>query len=152
MRERGSGQWPVAACVCGGGDTYICIHAQTHKYTYTHVCLSGLVADRREGQVVARGQLRPVCEKKQVTHTNTQHEQHNTRHDKNNTTNDHTKNQSPELNNDRKWRGDAAYHPACVCGGGGGDRVITVGYRWHSSCERCPVRLGDSTSSCLHSK
>ena len=28
---------------------------------------------------------------------------HNTRHDKNNTTNDHTKNQPPELNNDRRW-------------------------------------------------
>jgi len=44
---------------------------------------------------------------KQVTHTNTQHEQHKTRHDKNNTTNDSTKNHPPPaLNNDRRWRGD----------------------------------------------
>jgi len=46
--------------------------------------------------------------KKQVTHTNTQLEQHNTRQDKNNTRNDHTKNHPPPLNNDRRWRGDGA--------------------------------------------
>ena len=36
-----------------------------------------------------------LLEEKQVTHTNTQQEQHNTRHDKNTTTNDHTKNNPP---------------------------------------------------------
>jgi len=35
---------------------------------------------------------------------------HNTRHDKNNTTDDHTKNHPPALHNDRRWRGDGAYH------------------------------------------
>ena len=34
--------------------------------------------------------------------------QHMTR--QNNTTNDHTKNHPPALNNDRRWRGDGAYH------------------------------------------
>jgi len=38
-----------------------------------------------------------VYEEKQVTHTNTQQEQHNPRHDKNNITNDHTKNHPPLL-------------------------------------------------------
>jgi len=49
-------------------------------------------------------------EEKQVTHTNTQHEQQNTRQDKTNTTNNHTKNHRPALHNDRRWRGDGAYH------------------------------------------
>jgi len=44
----------------------------------------------------------PVEEEKQVTHTNTQQEQHNTRHDKNNTTNDHTKKTVSSLHNDRR--------------------------------------------------
>ena len=38
------------------------------------------------------------------------HSNNNTRHDKNNTTNDHTMNYPPALNNDRRWRGDGAYH------------------------------------------
>jgi len=68
---------------------------------------------------------------------------HTTRHDKHKTTNDHTKNHPPALNDDRRWRGDGAYHlphpglaftrycyyPYCMVhgiqkGGRGGGRIL----------------------------
>jgi len=48
-------------------------------------------------------------EEKQVTHTNTQQEQHTTRQEQHHKR-PHEEPSPPALNNDRRWRGDGAYH------------------------------------------
>jgi len=58
------------------------------------------VSSACECEVSRRG-VQETCKKSNRSHTQT--------HDKNNTTNDHTKNHPP-LNNDRRWRGNGAYH------------------------------------------
>jgi len=103
----------LCACTraCAGAAESLNTYIHTTSTYYAPLCTYSIVVVVFSQAGHLAGRKPQLLVRRETGHTHKHMaQQPTTTHDKNNTTNNHTKNHPTSLNNDRRWRGDGAYH------------------------------------------